>query len=63
MGLPDWTSGKVVWVIDAAGDAKMIGDMVARLRSSAWGGRQVKMRTWDGAGALRVETLPALNAA
>ncbi len=44
-GAADWKSGDIIWIVEAVGDQKAIGETMSRLQTNAWKGRTVKMRT------------------
>ncbi len=55
----EWTSGELLWVIDAIGEPDMVQAMLKRKMETDWKGRTAKMRVRDKAGAMRVGVLSA----
>jgi len=58
----EWRSGDIVWVVEAAGDRRIIAAQFKRLKAAEWKGRQVKLRVRgpDGKPAIRLlEETPA----
>jgi hemolysin-activating ACP:hemolysin acyltransferase len=53
----EWTSGDILWVVDAVGDQRVIGPMLQGLVQSAWQGKSVKIRARDKDGQVRVGTI------
>lgn len=54
----DWRSGDIIWVMDAVGDARIVGPMLQRLHTTRWQGRVVKamLNTPDGRPEVRTLT-------
>lgn len=52
----EWRSGDVIWIVEAAGDRRVIAAQLKRLTSAEWKGRVVKLRVrgQDGKPAVRV---------
>lgn len=59
----DWTSGDILWLIEAAGEARVIEALVKRMRETIWAGRTVKLRARGPDGKAAIGTLPATEAA
>lgn len=59
----DWTSGDSLWLIEAAGEARVIEALVKRMRETIWAGRTVKLRARGPDGKAAIGTLPAAEAA
>ena len=55
----DWTSGDILWLIEAAGEARVIEALVKRMRETVWAGKTVKLRARGQDGKAAVGTLPA----
>jgi hemolysin-activating ACP:hemolysin acyltransferase len=55
----DWRSGDILWLVDAVGPQKLIGNMLQQLHAKVFKGRQVKLRTQgqDGKPAIRTMEL------
>ena len=51
----EWKSGDILWVVEAAGDTRLVGAMIKRLAKREWQGKPVKIwgRGKDGKAALR----------
>jgi hemolysin-activating ACP:hemolysin acyltransferase len=56
----DWMSGKIVWIVEAVGDTRMLDAMVKRLRDKLWKGRLVKVRTRTSNGKVSTRIVQAL---
>lgn len=52
-----WTSGEIIWLVEAVGEAPILKQMIERLASSAWKGKTVRLRVKTDDGAA-VHTLP-----
>jgi hemolysin-activating ACP:hemolysin acyltransferase len=59
----EWTSGDILWVVDAIGDQRVIAPMLQGLVQSAWQGKPVKIRARDKDGQFRVGTISVKLAA
>ena len=48
--MEEWKSGDIPWLVEAAGEPRVIEEMLKRLVHGPWAGRKVKMRarTKDG---------------
>ncbi len=40
----EWTSGDILWVVEAIGEPKVLREMLKRLATKDWAGKAVKMR-------------------
>lgn len=56
----EWTSGDNVWLIEAAGEARVIEALIKRMRETIWAGRSVRLRARDKDGKAAVGTMPAV---
>jgi len=61
-GPQDWQSGEIVWIIDAIGDATVIGSFMQDLRKNHWPNRDVRLRTRGKDGHMHVMPLPLVPA-
>ncbi len=52
----EWTSGDILWVVEAIGEPKVLREMLKRLAAKDWAGKAVKMRAKgkDGLAAVAV---------
>lgn len=52
----EWRSGDIIWIVEAAGDRRVIAAQLKRLTSAEWKGRVVKLRVrgQDGQPAVRI---------
>src|SRR5262249_43714026 len=57
LGPQEWTSGDIVWIVDAVGDERVIGPMLQGLVQTAWQGKPGKMRARDKDGQVRVAAI------
>ena len=55
--LAEWRSGQILWIVDAAGEGKVIEAMLTRLMESEWKGHEVRMRARTKDGTFKVGTL------
>lgn len=55
----EWKSGNIIWLMEAVGEARLMGAMLNRLRTTTWKDRTVKMRVKREDGKLEVKTLGA----
>jgi hemolysin-activating ACP:hemolysin acyltransferase len=55
--LAEWRSGPILWIVDAAGEGKVIEAMLARLIDGEWKGQEVRMRARTKDGTFKVGTL------
>ena len=53
----DCKSGDIVWVVDAAGDQALIGQMIQQQKAATWKGKMVRMRVAGEGGCIAVNTL------
>lgn len=53
----EWTSGDVVWIVDAAGDSSVISTMLKQQQETSWKGKTVRMRVAGEGGRIAVSTL------
>ena len=58
----EWTSGDIVWLIEAAGESRVIEALIKRMRETIWAGRPVRLRARDKDGKSAVGTMPPLMA-
>lgn len=59
----DWTSGDILWLVEAAGESRVIEALVKRMRETIWAGRTVRLRARGPDGKAAIGTLPATEAA
>lgn len=52
----EWRSGDIIWIVEAAGDRRVIAAQLKRLTSAEWSGKVVKLRVKgpDGKPAVRI---------
>lgn len=50
LGRADWTSGDIIWVMEAIGERRVLGEMFRRLAKDKWQGKRVKVRTRRSSG-------------
>jgi hemolysin-activating ACP:hemolysin acyltransferase len=55
----EWRSGNVVWIVEAAGDRRVIAAQLKQLKAREWNGRMVKLRVRGQDGRPAVRTLEA----
>jgi hemolysin-activating ACP:hemolysin acyltransferase len=55
--LAGWRSGQILWIVDAAGEGKVIEAMLTRLIDGEWKGQEVRMRARTKDGTFKVGTL------
>ncbi len=55
----DWKSGDIIWLMEAVGEARVMGAMVKRLQTTNWKDRKVKMRIKREDGKFEVKSLSA----
>lgn len=53
----DWKSGQIVWIVEVVGKAAVVKEVINKLKTTAWKGRPVRVRTRDQAGKRSVQTL------
>lgn len=53
----EWKSGAIVWIVQASGDARVVGAILKDLLAKDWQGRTVKMWGRDGDGRPKVTWL------
>lgn len=53
----DWTSGDIVWVVEAVGAPQAMGPLIKALSENEWKGKPVKMRVRDEQGRVTVKTV------
>ena len=53
----EWSSGDIVWLIEANGEARALQALLQRLGKSRWQGRDVKFRSRDKEGRTIVSTI------
>jgi hemolysin-activating ACP:hemolysin acyltransferase len=58
----EWTSGDIVWLIEAAGEARVIEALIKRMRETIWAGKSIRLRARDKDGKAAVGTMPAVAA-
>jgi len=57
---PDqWSSGDIVWLVDAIGPQQVIKEMLSRLLQKEFTGQDVKMASYDQSGVRSVRSLKA----
>ena len=59
----EWTSGDNIWLIEAAGESRVIEALIKRMRETIWAGRPVRLRARDKDGKAAVGTMPPQAAA
>ena len=64
LSLPEWRSGKNLWVMEAIGEPRVVGQILDRLVHNEWNGQLPKMRSRDQEGKpivayLRPKPVPA----
>jgi len=59
----EWKSGDILWIVDAIGDNRLVGELVKRLQGKEWKGRPVKARIVDGQKQVKIRTIEAQPAA
>jgi cytolysin-activating lysine-acyltransferase len=59
----EWKSGDILWIVDAIGDNRLVGELVKRLQGKEWKGRPVKARIVDGQKQVKIRTIEAQSAA
>ena len=52
--MEEWKSGDIPWLVEAAGEPRVIEEMLKRLVYGPWAGREVKMRARTKDGAFKV---------
>ena len=52
-----WRSGDIIWLIDAVGDARVIGAMLKQLHQTKWNGHTVRARMKGPDGHVAVQNL------
>ncbi len=55
----EWTSGDIVWIVEAIGDQRALGPMLKALSERELKGKAVKLRTRDEAGKVVVRVIEA----
>jgi cytolysin-activating lysine-acyltransferase len=58
----EWKGGDNLWLVDAIGDNRLVGEMVKRLQTKEWKGRAVKARVVDAQKQVVVRTIEAQSA-
>ena len=53
----EWSSGDIIWLIEAFGDRQAVSAIMQGLRNARWNGRTVKMRARDAEGKPSVQAL------
>ncbi len=53
----EWTSGEIVWLIEASGEQRALQALLQRLGKSKWQGRNVKFRARDKEGRTIVSNI------
>lgn len=53
----EWRGGDVVWIVEAAGDQNLVGELIRRQREGSWNGRTVRIRAAGADGRVEVSTL------
>lgn len=59
----EWTSGDNIWLIEAAGESRIIEALLKRMRETVWAGKTVRLRARDQDGKTAIGTMPAMAAA
>ena len=52
--MEEWKSGDIPWLVEAAGEPRVIEEMLRRLVHGPWAGRDVKMRARTKVGEFKV---------
>ena len=55
----EWTSGNIVWLVEAFGDRAAINSMIGTLREKQWKDRLVKLRSRDNEGKPAIQAITA----
>ncbi len=50
LSLPEWRSGKNLWIMEAIGEQRFVGQLLDRLVHNEWKGQLPKMRSRDAEG-------------
>ncbi|MEQ1614740.1 MAG: toxin-activating lysine-acyltransferase [Hyphomicrobiaceae bacterium] len=58
LGLREWNSGDIIWLITLAGEAKALATLVPQLQQTVFKDRPVKIRVQDKAGKTIVQVMP-----
>jgi hemolysin-activating ACP:hemolysin acyltransferase len=60
----EWTSGNIVWVAASAGDGRVLSEMLKRLSTKEWAGKEVRImvRAEDGKPAVATLALRSAEA-
>jgi cytolysin-activating lysine-acyltransferase len=58
----EWTSGDIVWVVASAGDGRVLGEMLKRLSTKEWAGKDVRIMVRGKDGRPTVANLAARGA-
>lgn len=58
----EWKSGDILWLVDAIGDNRLVGELVKRLQTKEWEGRAVKARMVDAQKQVQIRTIEAQSA-
>jgi hemolysin-activating ACP:hemolysin acyltransferase len=53
----EWRSGEALWLVDAVGDARVVPELLKRLRESVFKGKDMKIRSRDAEGKPTVQIL------
>ncbi len=53
----EWKSGDILWLVDAVGDARVVGPLLNQLNGSAWQHRKIKARIVGEDGKPRIQSL------
>jgi len=56
----EWTSGQQLWIVDVAGEPRMVQGVLKHLMEQVFKDRSVKLVVRDASGATKVETLQGL---
>ena len=55
----EWKSGDILWLVDAIGDNRLVGELVKRLHAKEWKGKAVKARVVDDKKQVKIRTIEA----
>jgi hemolysin-activating ACP:hemolysin acyltransferase len=59
----EWTSGDNIWLIEAAGESRVIEALIKRMRETIWAGKPVRLRARDKDGKPAIGTMPSATSA